>query len=80
MTEYDNTNSGALFKNKDKDEAHPKWADYRGSINVDGDEYWIDAWIKKSKKGEMYMSLSVKPKGERQERSDHAGSTGDVPF
>lgn len=77
MTEYDNTNSGALFKNKDKDEAHPNWADYQGSINVDGTDYWINAWLKKSKKGENYMSLSVKPKGERQDREPT--NTGDGP-
>ena len=62
MTEYDNTNSGALFKNDDKDEQNPNWADYQGSINVAGTDYWISAWLKKSKKGVKYMSLSVKPK------------------
>ncbi|KKL48032.1 hypothetical protein LCGC14_2329580 [marine sediment metagenome] len=63
MTEYDNTNSGALFKNDDKDEEHPNWADYQGSIDVEGTNYWISAWLKKSKKGVNYMSLSVRPKG-----------------
>lgn len=62
MTEYDNTNSGALFKNDDKDEAHPNWADYQGSINVEGVDYWISAWLKKSKKGQPFMSLSVRSK------------------
>ncbi len=62
MTEYDNTNSGALFKNDDKDEEHPNWADYQGSINVAGTDYWISAWLKTSQKGTKFMSLSVKPK------------------
>src|SRR5262245_53413861 len=58
--EYDNTNRGALFRNEDKtEENHP---DYRGSLNVDGTELWLSAWIKTSKKGTKYMSLSVKPK------------------
>ena len=60
MAEYDNTNSGALFKNKDKEtDKHP---DYNGQINVGGTEYWLAAWIKKSKAGQTYMSLAVKPK------------------
>jgi hypothetical protein len=58
--EYDNTNSGALFKNDDKQtDKHP---DYRGSINVDGTDYWLSAWLKTSKKGIRFMSLAVKPK------------------
>jgi len=57
---YDNTNRGALFKNEDKQS--DKHADYRGNINVGGQEFWLDAWIKKSKGGKTYMSLSCKPK------------------
>jgi hypothetical protein len=57
--EYDNTNRGVLFKNdrKEKD-SHP---DYKGNIDVDGEEFWISAWIKEGKKGK-FMSLSVQPK------------------
>jgi hypothetical protein len=60
MAEYDNTNRGALFKNDDKQE--PGHSDYNGSINVDGVEYWLNAWIKEAKSGKKFMSLSVKPK------------------
>ena len=57
---YDNTNRGALFKNVAKQqESHP---DYKGSINVAEDEYWISAWLKTSKDGKKYLSLSVSPK------------------
>ena len=58
--EYDNTNSGALFKNEKKEQ--PNHCDYQGSINVGGTEYWLNAWLKKSKNGKTFMSLSVKPK------------------
>lgn len=55
-------NSGALFKNDRKEsETH---ADYQGSINVNGVDYWINAWIKEGKKGK-FMSLSVRPKESR---------------
>lgn len=67
--EYDNTNRGALFKNEDKQS--DRHADYRGQINVDGKEFWLDAWLKKSKAGKTFMSLSVKPKMAR----EHKGGT-----
>lgn len=57
---FDNTNRGALFKNNDKTD--DKHADYRGEINIDGDEFWLNAWIKTSKKGTKFLSLSVKSK------------------
>ena len=61
MADYDNTNTGALFKN-DKD-GNDKRPDYRGQGNVDGVEVWISAWISTSKKdGSKYMSLKFKRK------------------
>lgn len=59
MSQYDNTNSGVLFKNDRKEsEKHP---DYTGKINVNGEEFWLSAWIKTGQRGK-FMSLSVKPK------------------
>jgi hypothetical protein len=41
-------------------DTHP---DFSGSINVDGREYWLSAWIKERKDGSgRFFSLSVKPK------------------
>lgn len=71
--EYDNTNKGVLFKN-DKGGVETR-GDYRGSLNVDGKEFWIDAWLKTSKKGEKFMSLSVRPKMAR----EHAGAPANPP-
>ena len=60
MSDYDDTNRGALFRNERKEaETH---ADYNGTINVNGQEFWINSWLKESKGGKKYMSLSVKPK------------------
>jgi hypothetical protein len=61
MATYDNTNRGALFNNKDRKEADTD-PDYSGSINVGGKDYWLNAWVKESKAGKKFMSLSVKPK------------------
>jgi hypothetical protein len=69
MTQYDNTNRGVLFKNdRKKSDNHP---DYKGSINVDGAEFWLSAWIKGVQRGK-FMSLSIKPKEEKQSISQQA--------
>jgi uncharacterized protein (DUF736 family) len=61
---FDNTNSGALFKNdKKQSDKHP---DYRGTVNVNGTDFWISAWLKSSKAGAKYMSLAVQPKEAQQ--------------
>ena len=60
MADYDNTNRGALFKNdRHQGDSDPE---YKGSLNVGGVEYWLNAWINVSKAGAKYMSLSVRPK------------------
>ena len=65
MPEYDNNNSGAIFKNdKKQTDKHP---DYRGSAEVDGVEYWVSAWIKTSKAGAKFMSLSFTVKDEQKQ-------------
>ena len=62
MADFDDTNRGALFENdrKEKD-TQP---DYRGSINVEGKDYWLSMWDKVAKSGQAYYSLSVQPKVE----------------
>jgi hypothetical protein len=60
VADYDNTNRGALFRNDDK--SGDRDPDYRGNVNVNGQEFWLSAWLKTSKKGVKYMSLSIKPK------------------
>jgi uncharacterized protein (DUF736 family) len=57
---YDNSNKGALFQARDKKtENHP---DYDGTINIDGQEYWLSGWKRTSAKGTTFLSLSAKPK------------------
>lgn len=58
---YDPTNKGALFRNMRKDE---DWKpELTGSINVDGQEYWLNAWPRTSQNGTKYLSIQVKAKG-----------------
>ena len=59
IMEYDNNNTGALFKADKKSDRHP---DYNGSCEINGVEMWMSAWIKTSNKGQKFMSLSFNPK------------------
>ena len=61
---YDNTNNGALFKNNKTKDSQP---DYKGSVNVEGTEYWISGWIKAAgpnskNPGSKFLSVAVEPK------------------
>jgi uncharacterized protein (DUF736 family) len=79
---YDNTNTGALFRNKKKEsEKHP---DYTGSANVEGKEYWVSSWLNESKAGEKYLSLKLKAKDEVAPRATQPAAPvdldDDLPF
>lgn len=80
MSEYDNTNRGALFANKDrKTDKHPNAT---GTLNVGGAEYRISAWTKTSKAGDRYQSLSVEPKEQQAKAQpvEEAPFNDDIPF
>lgn len=79
--------SGALFKN-DK-EGNDKRPDYKGTYtDGQGEEFWVSAWVKESKTGSKYMSLSMQPKGDKkpqahtpkQEFSSDSNDYSDLPF
>jgi hypothetical protein len=60
MAEYDNTNRGAIWKNKKKEtEKHP---DFTGSLNVDGHDYWVSAWRRKDGAPDTAPALSFQVK------------------
>jgi hypothetical protein len=80
MSDFDNTNRGALFANKDRQtENHPNAT---GTLNVGGVDYWISAWTKTSKAGDKYQSLSVKPKESKPKpiASEPAPFDDEIPF
>lgn len=53
----ENVNRGAIFKNDSKQkETHP---DYRGKINWGGVDIEVSMWIKESKEGKKYFSVSL---------------------
>jgi len=59
MTQYDDTNRGFCWPNKRK-RPDKKDPDYTGSINVDGHDYWFDAWRKSPDAKETAPSLSFR--------------------
>lgn len=82
--QYDNELSGALFKNDDMREGK-KDPNYKGSVTVEGVEYWVSAWLNVAKSGQRFMSLKLKPKGEKPSAAPSAPPPADdfnddIPF
>lgn len=87
MSDYDDTNRGAIFVNDKKtQDNHPNM---RGTLNVEGVEYWVSAWTKVSKNGAKYQSLALTrkeqqaaPQPQRQAAPQQApvNFDNDIPF
>ena len=81
---YDNTNRGFLRKNDKKVE--PNQPDYRGDINVNGEDFWISGWLAEHENmGGKYFQMSVQPKSKVYEEAKEAVKTteiedSDIPF
>lgn len=74
--QFDNTNRGILFENDRK--RGDKDPDYKGSINVDGREYWLSGWEKDTKRGPA-LSLSIQPKQEQRRESYERSRDAQAP-
>lgn len=82
---YDNTNSGLMYRSDNrKSDKHPE---FTGSINVDGVEYWLSAWVNEGKpggklEGKKYFSIKLNPKEKKAEpmKYDQPYDGDDIPF
>jgi len=69
MSNFDNTNRGAIWRNTEKRD--DKDRDFKGSINIDGVEYWISGWSKKQ--GDNPNAPSVRFSVQRKEEVHNQG-------
>jgi hypothetical protein len=93
MADFDETNRGSIWKNEKKQkDTHP---DFTGSLNVNGEEFWVSAWKRKegaSAKAPA-LSFSIQPKDEsrqpaqtKQQSNEQKPGSGfddfedDIPF
>lgn len=88
---YDNTNSGIMARNENrKTDKHPEFS---GSINVEGTDYWLSAWVNEGKpggkmEGKKYFSIKLSRKdgggtttGRSSNPKDYDGIySEDIPF
>lgn len=61
---YDNTNTGILNINDKGD--NEKRPDYKGSVNIEGVDYWLSGWTRTAQQGDragqQFISLKAEKK------------------
>jgi hypothetical protein len=90
---YDNTNSGMMARNENR--KTDKQSEFSGSINVEGVDYWLSAWVNEGKpggkmEGRKYFSIKINRKEnavnsgggvQRMERPSYGNiESDDIPF
>jgi uncharacterized protein (DUF736 family) len=72
MAEYDDTNRGVLFREKTK--RSEKSPDYRGKLDMNGEQFEIVGWIREVKNGKdagsKFLSLKISEPRERQQTTE----------
>lgn len=91
---YDNNNTGIMYRNLRKEKAdHP---DYTGSVTINGEQFWLSAWLKdakpdsklKAKGVDKFLSITFQPSQENRptkpapvaHKEGIEGLTDDIPF
>lgn len=87
MPGYDNTNSGAIFRAKEK--RTEKSPDRTGECEIacphcgTVSPHWVSGWLKKSRAGMQFLSLAFTPKDPKPQApvTDNQDDFGDdIPF
>ena len=82
MSQYDESNRGSIWKNDRKEK--PTHPDFKGTLNVDGVEYWVSAWKRKPDANPKAPALtfSVQPKEQQAPEPDPEPESfdDDIPF
>ena len=72
---YDNTNRGAIWKNERKElGTHP---DFTGTLNVEGVEYFFDAWKRGPEASPSAPALSFRVKRKDKQPANKSAPTED---
>ena len=79
---YDNTNSGMMMRNENRE--NERQPEFKGSLDVDGVQYWISAWVNTGKEGskiegKKYFSIKLTAKDDHKE-SKPQGNKARVGF
>ena len=78
--EYDNTNTGVLFRNETANEEN-KQPYMTGKLNVEGKDMQIAGWMRESKTGKKFLSLKVQePRTQDSTANDSVSTTADMPL
>ena len=79
--EFDNTNRGSLWKNDGK--VQDSQPDFRGDLNVNGQEYWVSGWKRKEganpKSPALSFSIQLKEKKPHSAANTVAGNQAPEP-
>jgi len=80
--EYDNTNRGSIWMNDKKEtENHP---DFKGSLNVNGQDFWVSAWKRKEganpKSPALSFSIQAKEESIGQIANTSQEPNDSIPF
>lgn len=86
MSNYDNTNRGIFSRNEKR--TKDTQAEFTGTGNLDGVEFWINGWVKEKKDGSgKFFSLSFKRKEQLHVPLEHSEPKSlaqelddDIPF
>jgi len=74
--EYNNTNRGQIWKNEDrKSDTHPH---FKGSMDIDGVEYWVSAWTRKPDANPKSPALTFSFKKKEDKQDDQIHKTDSV--
>ena len=76
MTDYDDNNRGQIWPN-DK-EGNEKRPDFKGSLNVEGVEYWVSGWKRKEGANPKSPSLSFSIQKKEEKHSNQTGGVADT--
>ncbi len=77
MSEYDNNMTGALFKNNKR--TTEKQPEYTGNCEINGQEFWVSAWIRESKNGNKFFSMAYTPKEQNVTSDDTSQGMQKIP-